>query len=423
MNREQKTSSAAAPQPFNFRSSGGLDEPSVADELKLRLAFLQLGPDDAERLATLLPELRALGDRFVDQFYEHLFAFPEAAKVLNDAGLVSRLKQAQKLHLESMLAANWDESYVTQRRRVGNTHAEVGISPQFFLGAYIQYIQFFLRCCGPHDSPQTAEFLEQTLSLLKAIFLDIGLTLDTYFFRCTQTMGSALDMLWRSNSELRQFAQLASHDLKTPLATVANLCDEALDESGDSMPSSTRELIESAKQRIYRMSAMIDQLLQTANASVESDLCEEIASDNVIAEAVDRLRPMADHKGVSLEVTPPLPYVFANKVKLREAIYNLVSNAVKFNDHTNAWVRISAKADNQHCVFEISDNGPGITVENMERIFAPFRRLAMHKGEPGSGLGLYFAKHLTEQQGGRLWAESECGKGSRFYISLHRRAP
>ena len=359
MNRQEKASGAAA-QSFTSRSSGNLGEPSIEDELKLRLGFLQLSPGDVERLAKLLPQLRALGDRFVDQFYEHLFAFPETAKVLNDPGLVSRLKQAQKLHLESMLEANWDESYVTQRRLVGDTHADVGISPQFFLGAYIQYIQFFLRSCGPDDSPQTKEFFEQTLSLLKAIFLDIGLTLDTYFLRSTQTMGGALDMLWKSNTELRQFAQLASHDLKTPLATVANLCDEALDESGGSMPSSARELIESAKQRTYRMSAMIDELLQTASTSVDSDRCEEVASDGIIAEVVDRLRPMADRKGLSLEVAPPLPYVFANKVKLREAIYNLVSNAVKDNDHPQAWVRISAKADDQHCVFEIADNGPGI---------------------------------------------------------------
>ena len=423
MKRPEKAAPAAAAQASKSESSARLNEPSLEEELKLRLAFLQLGPDDAERLGALLPEMRDLGDRFVDQFYRHLFAFPETAKVLNDAALVARLKQAQKLHLESMLEANWDESYVTQRRLVGDTHAEVGISPQFFLGAYIQYIQFFLRCCGPRDSPQTAEFLEQTLSLLKATFLDIGLTLDAYFFRCTQTMGSALDMLWKSNSELRQFAQLASHDLKTPLATVANLCDEALDESGDSMPASARELIESAKQRIYRMSGMIDELLQTANSSVESDLCEKMASDSIIAEAVERLRPMAERKGVSFEIMPPLPHVFANKVKLREAIYNLLSNALKFNDHPKGWVRISATADEQHCVFEIADNGPGIAEEDMDRIFAPFRRLAVHKGQPGSGLGLYFAKHLTEQQGGRLWAESEAGQGSRFYISLHRRAP
>src|SRR5689334_22277441 len=90
---------------------------------------------------------------------------------------------------------------------------------------------------------EVQQYVEQVLPLIKVIFLDIGLTLDAYFSQATQRLREALDMYWKANDDLRRFAQLTSHDLKTPLATVANLCDEVLDEFGDEIPVEAREMI------------------------------------------------------------------------------------------------------------------------------------------------------------------------------------
>jgi signal transduction histidine kinase len=68
----------------------------------------------------------------------------------------------------------------------------------------------------------------------------------------------------------------------------------------------------------------------------------------------------------------------------------------------------------------VADNGPGIPPDELERVFVPFRRLPRHRDRPGSGLGLYFAKTLVEQQGGRIWAESKPGQGAKFYVRLRR---
>ena len=112
------------------------------------------------------------------------------------------------------------------------------------------------------------------------------------------------------------------------------------------------------------------------------------------------------------------PWVSGDRVRLREAFYNLLSNAAKFIDKTPGRIAIEVKSSGDECIFTVADNGPGIPRNELERVFAPFRRLPMHRDQPGSGLGLYFTKNLIEQQGGRVWAQSEPGQGSVFYVVL-----
>jgi signal transduction histidine kinase len=391
-------------------------------DLQTRLDFLGLTEADAGRLRSLGPLFSVYADEFVEAFYRHLFAFDETARFLHDPAVVARLKQLQRSHFESMLEAVWNESYAAGRRKVGQAHAEIGIEPAVFLGAYNQYAQLCFRRFAAGLNAAENEDLERLLSALKAIFLDVGLTLEAYFLQSTQTLRQVLDMYWKANSELKQFAQLASHDLKTPLATVANLCDEALDEFGHQMPEGARKLVEAARQRTFRMSAMIDELLVSAVPPDGTEMQEEVSITAALAEVVDRLRAALDEKGISLDVAADLPTVWGNKVRLREAFYNVLSNAVKFMDKRPGRITFGAEIRDSECIFSIADNGPGIPRDELKRIFVPFRRLPAHRDLPGSGLGLYFAKSLIEHEGGMIWAESELGQGSCFYVTL-KRAP
>ena len=404
--------------PFNNWQLGTvhLDDAGAAD-ISSQLSFLEMGDDDRDRLRSIRPLLTAAGKEFVEAFYRHLFRFDETAKFLRDPILVERLKEAQQSHLESMLDASWDDNYVERRRRVGDKHAQVGINPQIFLGAYNQYLQFCFQRLANAEDLDKSDFIRSILSLLKAVFFDIGLTLDAYFLEATQKLRRALDLVFSTNAELRQFAQLTTHDLKTPLATMANLCDEAVDEFGDQMPAGARELIEAAKSRAFRMSQTIDELLSTTLAG-ESKTREVFASDLVVSQAADIIRPVLEEKGIDLAIAMPLPLVKGDPIRFREAIYNLLSNAAKYIDKESGRIDVSATVNGTECIFCVADNGPGIPAEELQRIFVPFRRLPMHRDRPGSGLGLYFTKNLVEQQSGRIWAESELGKGSRFYILL-----
>ncbi len=404
--------------PSPARDSG--PQPLQITSLERRLAFLAIDEADRQRLRALSPRLNARADAFVETFYRHLFAFEETAQFLGDDELVARLKESQKSHLLSMLGADWDDHYVERRYRVGDAHAQVGLSPQAFLGAYNQYLQFCLRELSETlDAPAKA-CADQMLSLQKAVFLDISLTLEAYFTQATQSLRKALDLVYQANAELRQFAQLTSHDLKTPLATMANLCDEALDEFRDQMPAEAAELIEAARQRAFRMSTTIDELLRST-MSLHSETPQDIVEmDHVLAEAVEQVRPLLKQKSIQLSVAENLPRVLGDRPRIREVFYNLLSNAVKFSDKRHGRIDIGCTLRDDDCVFTITDNGPGIPAEELSRVFVPFRRLPNHRDVPGSGLGLYFAKTMVEQQQGRIWVESEVGTGSCFHVSLKR---
>jgi len=392
----------------------------IAIDLERRLAFLGLTKRDARSLQRLAPAFDDYAEQFVEAFYQHLFRFPETARFLQDAQLVARLKQAQQEHFRSLLAGRWDEAFVASRQRVGSTHAERGIEPQFFLGAYQQYIQHSFRHFAASQGAEALEFFERISPLIKAILLDIGLTLDVYFHQLTRELRSALELVSRANIELRQFARLTSHDLKTPLATVANLVEETVDEFGGQMPEEAVELLHKATSRIYRMSTTIDELLSAAMDFSHEASPEEVACEPIVRDAAERLRPILESKGIDLAIQSDLPAVLADRVRLREAIYNVLSNAAKFIDQSPGRIDIRAEGDADTVTLVIADNGPGIPAEELQRVFAPFRRLARHRDTPGSGLGLYFTKNLVEQQGGRVWAESTSGQGSSFHIQLAR---
>jgi len=407
------------PDPRHFSDDPNRAAPATdGADLKRRLAFLKLREADAARLRELMPAFEAGAKEFVEAFYDHLIAFDETSKFLKDPALVARLKESQRQHFRSLLEADWDEPFVERSRGVGEAHADVGLEPQWFLGAYNLYIQHWIEHFSEGADDQIVKPLASVASVVRAVLLDIGLTLDAYFMRSTRDLRKALDMYWKANAELRQFAHLASHDLKTPLATAANLCDEALDEFGDQIPPGARELIEAARQQNFQMGRTIDELLaSTISPRTVDDRCEA-SSQEAIDEAVERIRPELRERGIKLEVASHLPMVIADKVQLREAIYNLLSNAIKFMDKPLGQISIDAEMTDDQCVLCVADNGPGIPGDELEKIFVPFRRLAAHQHIAGSGVGLYFAKNLVEQQGGSIWVESELGEGSRFFVRL-----
>lgn len=391
-----------------------------ARELQQRLAFLDMTPRDADQLRALAPMFQKHLVEFADAFYGHLFAFEATAKFLRDPARVERLKVMQQAHFESLLEAQWDESYVEGRRQVGHVHAEVGIEPQWFLGAFNQYAQHcFRRFAEAQGHPLEGE-LAWMGSFIKSLLFDIGLTLDAYFWQSTTNLRNALDMLWKANQELRQFAQLTTHDLKTPLATVANLCDEAVDEFGDQMPPEARKLVEAARQGTFRMSGLIDELLSTAMSAQSTEGAEEISLGEIVHQALDRVRPLLKERAIELSLPSAWPVAWGNLVRTREAVYNILSNAAKFIDKTPGRIEIKAETGDTTCRLSIRDNGPGIPADELNRIFVPFRRLPMHREKSGHGLGLYFTKQLIEGQGGRVWVESESGAGSCFHIELPR---
>jgi signal transduction histidine kinase len=168
---------------------------------------------------------------------------------------------------------------------------------------------------------------------------------------------------------------------------------------------------------------MIDELL-SSTISLHSDQgTDDVSSREVVNAAVDLVRPLLDQKAIRLTVAKQLPRVMGNHPRLREVFYNLLSNAIKFCDKVNSQIGVDCAVHDGSCTITVRDNGSGIPAEELARIFVPFRRLPSHRGIPGSGLGLYFAKTIVEQQGGQIWAESTLGQGSAFHVLLKLAKP
>ncbi len=389
-------------------------------DLEYRLAFLELSEEDAQRLRQLETTFADSRQEFAEVFYRHLLHFDETAKFFQNAELVARLKELQQRHFDSLLHAQWGDDFVSQRHKVGEAHANLGVEPQFFLGAYNQYLQHWLSQLGSQCDDDLRPHIDAIQSLVRAVILDIGLTLDAFFHRSTQNMRQALNLYWNANNELRQFAQLASHDIKTPLATVANLCDEALDEFGEQMPPEANQLIEQARQRAFRMSSTIDELLAAAVFGGEEAEVQNVNSLKVLHEVVEQLRPLIDKKGITLTLPERLPSLPGDPARLREIFHNLISNAAKFIDKSPGTIDVRLLETEIEWVFMVTDNGSGIPPEELELIFSPFRRGAAHQSLPGTGLGLYFTRNLVHQCGGRIAVESELGEGSQFSVTLPR---
>lgn len=408
------------------RPADPLPEPTPAEyaaRLRERLAFLDWQPGDGELVRELAPRLRGSLEAWVEGFYRHLSSFPRTAYFLHDEGLIERLKVKQRQHFSSLLEAQFDADFVAGRRQVGYTHALEGIEPELFLGAYRMYVQYCLEALSADHPPEVQAEFERASALFKAIFLDIGLTLEAYFTEATHKLHNALSLLWQANNDLRRFAQLASHDLKTPLATVANLCDEVVDEFGSQIPTLARTQLESAREVMYRLSRLIDELLETTMTSPSPHALDPVASREALVESVDRLRPLLLQKQIELVLPESMPQVWGNKVRLREAFYNVLANAAKFLDKQPGRIRVEVSRNAREAIFAISDNGPGIPAEELHRVFAPFHRSAAHRDRPGTGLGLYFTKSIVEEAGGRVWVESQVGRGSTFFLAIPLEAP
>jgi signal transduction histidine kinase len=296
----------------------------------------------------------------------------------------------------------------------------VGLEPQWFLGAYNQYIQHCFGYFAALPGQELGQYVAGTLSLLKLIVLDIGLALDAYFASSTEQLRKALELYEQSNTELREFAHLVSHDLKTPLATVAGLCEEFLDEFGKQVPDEGRRLVDAARSRTMKMKGMIDELLAMSETAAQPAQRARVSTRSLVDEVLDRVRLEIGERPIRIDVPDQMPEIDFHPGRFREVLYQLLSNAVKFMDKESGEIRVNVEEVGHEHVFCVADNGSGISQVDQQKIFAPFQRLPQHRNRPGSGLGLYFVRRIIEERGGRVWVESRVGQGSRFYIAIPR---
>jgi len=214
-----------------------------------------------------------------------------------------------------------------------------------------------------------------------------------------------------------------SHELRTPLNAVIGLADLLLLEGGDPLTARQGEYLEGIVQSGRHLLAMVNDVLDVAKIEAgRQDLELEIVSTHdAIEEAVALLRALATNRGVELaaEVRHEIPQIKADPIRLRQILYNLISNAVKFTDR-HGRVLVSAAPEDGRVAISVRDTGVGIAPSDLGRLFRAFEQLNLPSGDRpgGSGLGLALTKRLVEMHGGTIDVKSDVGVGSTFTVRL-----
>jgi signal transduction histidine kinase len=221
--------------------------------------------------------------------------------------------------------------------------------------------------------------------------------------------------LERSNEELDRFAAVTSHDLQAPLATIS-MYVQLLEQRHGGELGSAAQLVDGISSATGHARDLIRGLLEYSRAGRGELRWEQVSSERMVAEVLEALAGPIDEAGAKVSVGE-LPVVSADRRSLGQVFQNLIANAVKFSEGEPR-VRVSASRVDGAWWFAVEDNGIGMDPSDAEEIFEPFHRLHGEGSYPGTGIGLAVCERIVEQHGGRIWAESEPGRGSTFRFTL-----
>jgi len=248
---------------------------------------------------------------------------------------------------------------------------------------------------------------------------------DDEMKRLADTFDDMLGRLENAFESQKQFIQDASHELKTPIA-IAQTNIEVIEMGEEATIRDYKHLTEVLKRSIERMSRLSEKLLLLSEGEQDQTEWAEVDMASLLDEVAQEARTEATAAGVSLELEPVSDEVFVmgDALHLREAIDNLVDNAIRYN-RQGGTVKISARIKDSELVIQVQDNGIGISQADQQHIFDRFYRVDKSRSRAGggTGLGLAIVKKIVEEHGGTISVESTLGEGSTFRMTLPRHSP
>jgi signal transduction histidine kinase len=223
------------------------------------------------------------------------------------------------------------------------------------------------------------------------------------------------------NAELKTFVYSVSHDLKTPIVTIEGFIGALREDFGNLISKDGEKYLDYIGDAARKMELLINDLLELSRIGRLTVKKTEFPFADLISEVLKTLQPRIEERGIQVNVDEKLPLVYGEKKRLVQIMENLVSNAVKYLGKENPCPRIEVgvRENDDQKVFFVRDNGIGIEERYFEKIFEVFQRLpAAKKIGEGTGIGLAIVKRIIEHHGGRVWLESDLGKGTTFFFTL-----
>lgn len=231
------------------------------------------------------------------------------------------------------------------------------------------------------------------------------------------SLNKTMEKLQKSNSELEQFAYVASHDLQEPLRMISNFLQLLKKRYEGQLDSDADEFIGFAVDGAKRMQILINDLLAYSRVTSKDEAFENVNLEKVLDEVLFNLE-IDIEKNQAIIKREPLPEIHADYSQMVQVFQNLVGNAIKYRSDEKPEISISTKKEHDHWLFAVKDNGIGIESEYFPQIFQIFRRLHTHDEYEGTGIGLAITKRIIEHHQGKISVESEPEKGSTFYFTI-----
>lgn len=227
--------------------------------------------------------------------------------------------------------------------------------------------------------------------------------------------------LKRSNDELQQFAYVASHDLREPLRMISSYLD-LLEKryEGKALDAKAKEYMHYATDGANRMQQMINDLLAYSRIDTQGGSFSRVDMNEVMGTVLKDLKASINESGATI-AQDHLPTIVADKTQMVQLLENLISNAIKFRDEAAPQIHVAVRQDGNEWTFAVQDNGIGVDPRHMDYLFQMFSRLHTREEYEGTGIGLAIAKKIVERHRGRIWVESEPGKGSIFLFTIPMR--
>jgi signal transduction histidine kinase len=235
--------------------------------------------------------------------------------------------------------------------------------------------------------------------------------------RMHEQLSLAATDLQRSNSELEQFAYVASHDLQEPLRKVTSFVQLLESRYGDQFDERGHQYIDFAVDGAKRMQQLINDLLAFSRVGRSGQPLTPTALNELVTAAIADLDGVIKESGAEISVAE-LPTVPVEPALIRAVFQNLIANAIKFRSERSPQVTIDAERDGEGWLFSFSDNGIGIDPQYAERIFVIFQRLHTREAYPGTGIGLAMCRKIIEHHGGRMWLDQAHTGGTRMWFTL-----
>jgi signal transduction histidine kinase len=417
----------------------------AVDDWETRKGFLRFTQEEEVALTALQPLMAQHVEELVGAFYRHLLSFPDTRKFLTDELISTRLLEAQKRYLLSLVTGPYDRTYEEGRRRIGQAHARLGLTPEWYFGAYALYLSLLEPLVFEKFRTHPAKYVAVRIALTKVMFLDIQLALEAYIEKSSEGQDNAVKRLAGFTRELEQgltqnrhvlsetqqqlrltervaelgtLAASMAHEIGTPMNVILGRAEMLMQRTDDETMKKGLGIIAA---QVERVTKLMNQLLAFARRGPPN--FRPVDLREVVKNCLDAVEERLSQHRVQVvsEHDEDLPQIRGDSDLMMQVLLNLVLNAVQAMPESGTLRVAAAREGAQHIRLTVADTGHGIPPDVLPKIFEPF--VTTKERGKGTGLGLTVVLGIVQEHGGSITVDSTPGQGTTFTLLLPQVAP